>query len=50
MNQYSVSYMIEPMLELLWTDEATRQDTRYKAFFHIATPLMRQPLQLIDSA
>ncbi|XP_013871161.1 uncharacterized protein LOC106522629 isoform X3 [Austrofundulus limnaeus] len=48
-NQYSVSYMIEPMLELLWTEEATQVDTRYKVFFHIATHLMPQPLQLIDN-
>ncbi|MEQ2159266.1 hypothetical protein GOODEAATRI_021099 [Goodea atripinnis] len=45
---YYVSYMIEPMLELLWTEDATYEQTRYKVFFHIATHLLPQPLELID--
>ncbi|XP_037541468.1 uncharacterized protein LOC119418278 [Nematolebias whitei] len=48
-DQYFISYMIEPMLELLWTDDSTHEDTRYKVFFHISTDLMPQPLQLIDN-
>uniref|UniRef100_A0A3B3XDR7 ZP domain-containing protein n=1 Tax=Poecilia mexicana TaxID=48701 RepID=A0A3B3XDR7_9TELE len=46
---YYVSYMIEPMLELLWTEDATREQTRYKVFFHIATHLRPRPLELIDN-
>ncbi|MEQ2244099.1 hypothetical protein ILYODFUR_013669 [Ilyodon furcidens] len=46
---YYVSYMIEPMLELLWTEDATYEQTRYKVFFHIATHLLPQPLELIDN-
>uniref|UniRef100_A0A3Q3B3F3 Uncharacterized LOC108233398 n=2 Tax=Kryptolebias marmoratus TaxID=37003 RepID=A0A3Q3B3F3_KRYMA len=48
-DQYFISYMIEPMLELLWAEETTHEDTRYKVFFHIATHLMPHPLQLIDN-
>uniref|UniRef100_A0A3B5LA08 ZP domain-containing protein n=1 Tax=Xiphophorus couchianus TaxID=32473 RepID=A0A3B5LA08_9TELE len=46
---YYVSYMIEPMLELLWTEDATHEQTRYKVFFHITTHLLPQPLELIDN-
>uniref|UniRef100_A0A096M6E6 Uncharacterized LOC103134143 n=1 Tax=Poecilia formosa TaxID=48698 RepID=A0A096M6E6_POEFO len=46
---YYVSYMIEPMLELLWTEWHTREQTRYKVFFHIATHLRPQPLELINN-
>uniref|UniRef100_M4ATJ3 Uncharacterized LOC102233503 n=1 Tax=Xiphophorus maculatus TaxID=8083 RepID=M4ATJ3_XIPMA len=45
---YYVSYMIEPMLELLWTEDATHEQTKYKVFFHITTHLLPQPLELID--
>lgn len=48
-DKYYVSYMIEPMLELLWTEDATNEQTRYKVLFHIATHLVPQPLELIDS-
>ncbi|XP_061668544.1 uncharacterized protein LOC133496695 [Syngnathoides biaculeatus] len=47
-NQYSVSYVIEPMLELLWVEEATREDTRYKVLFPIMTPPEPQALKLKD--
>uniref|UniRef100_A0A3Q2C8V5 Zona pellucida protein AX 2 n=1 Tax=Cyprinodon variegatus TaxID=28743 RepID=A0A3Q2C8V5_CYPVA len=47
-DKYYVSYMIEPMLELLWTEDATNEQTRYKVLFHIATHLVPQPLELID--
>ncbi|PWA27738.1 hypothetical protein CCH79_00000449 [Gambusia affinis] len=46
---YYVSYTIEPMLELLWTEGATREQTRYKVFFHITTHLLPRPLELIDN-
>lgn len=41
--------MIEPMLELLWTEDTTHEDTRYKVLLPITTPLMSQPAQVIDS-
>lgn len=41
--------MIEPMLELLWTEDATHEQTRYKVFFHINSHLIPQPLELIES-
>uniref|UniRef100_A0A3P8X133 ZP domain-containing protein n=1 Tax=Cynoglossus semilaevis TaxID=244447 RepID=A0A3P8X133_CYNSE len=47
-DQYSTSYIIEPMLELLWTEDVT-EDTRYKVLFPIATPLKDQPPQVIDN-
>ncbi|KAM6915037.1 zona pellucida sperm-binding protein 2-like [Xenentodon cancila] len=48
-NQYYISYVIDPMLELLWTEDATLEHTRYKVFFHIASNLIHQPIQLIDN-
>nr|XP_019963154.1 PREDICTED: uncharacterized protein LOC109642703 [Paralichthys olivaceus] len=48
-DQYLTYYTIEPMLELLWTEETTHEDTRYKVLFPIATPLLSQPAQVIDN-
>lgn len=36
------------MLELLWTEESTRQDTRYKVLLPITTPLMPHSPQVTD--
>ncbi|XP_061561100.1 uncharacterized protein LOC133417379 [Phycodurus eques] len=47
-NQYLVCYVIEPMLELLWIEEATNEDTRYKVLLPIMTPPEPQPLKLQD--
>ncbi|XP_019713394.1 uncharacterized protein LOC109508034 [Hippocampus comes] len=47
-NQYLVCYVIEPMLELLWIEEATNEDTRYKVLFPIVTPPALQPLKVQD--
>lgn len=41
--------MIEPMLELLWIEEATNEDTRYKVLFPIVTPPALQPIKVQDS-
>lgn len=48
-DQYLTSYTIEPMLELLWTEDSTYEDTRYKVLLPITTPLLSQPPQVIDS-
>lgn len=48
-GQYLTSYTIEPMLELLWTEETTHEDTRYKVLFPITTPLLSRPAQVTDS-
>lgn len=48
-NQYFTSYTIEPMLELLWTEDTIHEDTRYKVLFPITTPLLPQPSQVVDS-
>ncbi|XP_034086546.1 uncharacterized protein LOC117555699 [Gymnodraco acuticeps] len=48
-GQYFTSYMIELMLELLWTEDNTNEDTRYKAFLPVETPLQLQPPQVIDA-
>ncbi|XP_030577378.1 uncharacterized protein LOC115774309 [Archocentrus centrarchus] len=47
-NRYLLSYTIEPMLELLWT-EATGEDTRYKVLFPITTPLLSLDPQVFDN-
>uniref|UniRef100_A0A8C3AUD5 Zona pellucida protein AX 1 n=1 Tax=Cyclopterus lumpus TaxID=8103 RepID=A0A8C3AUD5_CYCLU len=41
--QYHISYIVEPMLELLWRTTDTQDNTRYKVLFPITTPLMLQP-------
>uniref|UniRef100_A0A7N8WWZ4 Uncharacterized LOC113137211 n=1 Tax=Mastacembelus armatus TaxID=205130 RepID=A0A7N8WWZ4_9TELE len=47
-GQYFIYYTIEPMLELLWIEEAANEDTRYKVFLPITTPLQYQPPQVTD--
>ncbi|XP_059354288.1 uncharacterized protein LOC132092178 [Carassius carassius] len=46
-NQYHITYNIEPMLELLWSDEAM-DTTRYKVLFPIQTPFMPRPPHFDD--
>uniref|UniRef100_A0A3Q3VP17 ZP domain-containing protein n=1 Tax=Mola mola TaxID=94237 RepID=A0A3Q3VP17_MOLML len=48
-NQYFSSYMIEPMVELLWVEDAMQEDTKYKVLLPITTPMWRQPPQVIDN-
>ncbi|KAI3363711.1 hypothetical protein L3Q82_001327 [Scortum barcoo] len=48
-DQYLATYMIEPMLELLWTEDSTHEDTRYKVLLSIRTPLLSRPLRVIDN-
>ncbi|XP_034383778.1 uncharacterized protein LOC117727526 [Cyclopterus lumpus] len=40
--QYHITYIVEPMLEVLWRTTDTQDDTRYKVLFPITTPLMLQ--------
>ncbi|XP_029705182.1 uncharacterized protein isoform X2 [Takifugu rubripes] len=47
-NKYYTSYQIEPMLELLWTEDAMHKDTRYKVFLPVTTPQQLQPIYLND--
>ncbi|XP_063758791.1 LOW QUALITY PROTEIN: uncharacterized protein LOC134877272 [Eleginops maclovinus] len=44
--QYHITYVVEPMLEVLWRADGTQEETRYKVFFPIMTPLMLQPLRV----
>ncbi|XP_039981930.1 uncharacterized protein LOC120789331 [Xiphias gladius] len=48
-DRYLTSYTIEPMLELLWTEDTTHEDTRYKVLLPITTPLLSRPPQVIDN-
>ncbi|XP_077443991.1 uncharacterized protein LOC144064950 [Stigmatopora argus] len=48
-NDYLVSYIIEPMLELVWIEDSTNEDTSYKVLFPIMTPPERQPFKVIDN-
>ncbi|KAM7395242.1 hypothetical protein PAMA_006823 [Pampus argenteus] len=48
-DQYFTSYTIEPMLELLWTEDIAHEDTRYKVLLPITTPLLSQPLEVTDN-
>ncbi|KAJ4919649.1 hypothetical protein JOQ06_027834 [Pogonophryne albipinna] len=46
--QYHITYFVEPMLEVLWREDDTQDDTRYKVLFPIMTPLMPQSPQVKD--
>ncbi|XP_077367109.1 uncharacterized protein LOC144010602 [Festucalex cinctus] len=48
-NQYLVCYVIEPMLELLWIEDGSNGDTRYKVLLPIMTPPEPQPLKVQDN-
>uniref|UniRef100_A0A8C2ZA76 ZP domain-containing protein n=1 Tax=Cyclopterus lumpus TaxID=8103 RepID=A0A8C2ZA76_CYCLU len=48
-GQYLTTYTIEPMLELLWAEDATHEDIRYKVLLPITTPLLSRPPQVIDN-
>ncbi|XP_068593436.1 uncharacterized protein [Cebidichthys violaceus] len=41
--QYHITYIVEPMLEVLWRTTDTQDDTRYKVLFPITTPLIPHP-------
>lgn len=45
-GHYFTSYTIEPMLELLWTEDSTQ--TRYTVLFPITTPMTAQNPHIID--
>uniref|UniRef100_A0A3P8YDQ7 ZP domain-containing protein n=1 Tax=Esox lucius TaxID=8010 RepID=A0A3P8YDQ7_ESOLU len=47
-NQYFSTYAIEPMLELLWIEEDSHEDTRYKVLFPITTPPVARPLLVLN--
>ncbi|XP_016353307.1 zona pellucida protein AX 1 isoform X1 [Sinocyclocheilus anshuiensis] len=46
-DQYHITYDIEPMLELLWSDGGM-DSTRYKVLFPIKTPFMPRPPHFVD--
>ncbi|XP_049613172.1 uncharacterized protein [Syngnathus scovelli] len=46
-DKYFISYVIEPMIELLWIEDAN-DDTRYKVLQPIVTPAEHQPLKVQD--
>ncbi|XP_029966110.1 uncharacterized protein LOC115401880 [Salarias fasciatus] len=48
-GHYFTAYTIEPMVELLWTEDAGHEHTRYKVLFPITTPLIPQPPKVIDN-
>ncbi|XP_055005484.1 uncharacterized protein LOC110173919 isoform X2 [Boleophthalmus pectinirostris] len=45
-GMYLMSYSVEPMLELLWTEDVSTEHTRYKVLFPISTPLLYLPPQV----
>ncbi|XP_068610217.1 uncharacterized protein [Brachionichthys hirsutus] len=47
-GRYLTTYSIEPMLELLWTEDGSSEDTRYKVLLPITTPLLSGRLQVTD--
>ncbi|XP_061843345.2 uncharacterized protein [Nerophis lumbriciformis] len=48
-DQYLVCFVIEPMLELLWTEDAPNKDTRYKVFLPIRTPPVSHSVHVQDN-
>ncbi|XP_067097631.1 uncharacterized protein [Osmerus mordax] len=49
-DQYHITFTVEPMLELVWREESTQTDTKYKVLFPITTPLMSWPTQFTGNA
>ncbi|XP_072312652.1 uncharacterized protein [Eucyclogobius newberryi] len=47
-HKYHMSFSVEPMLEVLWRSDHSREETRYKVLFPITTPLMARPPQATD--
>ncbi|XP_029352959.1 zona pellucida protein AX 1 [Echeneis naucrates] len=47
--QYHITYSVEPMLDVLWKADETKDENRYKVLFPITTPLMARPPQAEDS-
>lgn len=43
-----MSYEIELMLELLWTEGTVHEDTRYKVFLPIVMPPLLQSVYVTD--
>lgn len=43
-----MSYEIEPLLELLWTEDTVHENTRYKVFLPIVTPPWLQSVYVTD--
>ena len=48
-DQYHITFTVEPMLELVWREESTQTDTKYKVLFPITTPLMSWPTEFTGS-
>ncbi|XP_059212870.1 uncharacterized protein LOC131991429 [Centropristis striata] len=49
-GQYFTTYSIEPMLELLWTEGTSHQDTKYKVLLPFTSPLIPHTPQVIDNS
>ncbi|XP_064195781.1 zona pellucida protein AX 1 [Anguilla rostrata] len=47
--QYYITYNVEPMLEVLWKEDAMYDDTRYKVLYPIITPPMARPPFIQDN-
>uniref|UniRef100_A0A8C2W9L7 ZP domain-containing protein n=1 Tax=Cyclopterus lumpus TaxID=8103 RepID=A0A8C2W9L7_CYCLU len=47
--QYHITYIVEPMLEVLWRTTVAHDDTRYKVLFPITTPLILQALHIQEN-
>ncbi|XP_034388878.1 uncharacterized protein LOC117730924 [Cyclopterus lumpus] len=47
--QYHITYIVEPMLEVLWRTTVAHDDTRYKVLFPITTPLIPQALHVQEN-
>ncbi|KAI3364225.1 hypothetical protein L3Q82_011030, partial [Scortum barcoo] len=47
--QYHITYSVEPMLEVVWMAEDTKDYTRYKVLFPITTPVMPRPPHVQDN-
>ncbi|XP_074471789.1 uncharacterized protein LOC141756156 [Sebastes fasciatus] len=48
--QYHITYVVEPMLEVLWRVDDTQDETRYKVLFPITMPLMPRPPHVQDNS
>lgn len=48
-GRYLTCYRVEPTLELLWTEDVSNEDTRYRVLFPITTPYIYNSLQVTQN-
>uniref|UniRef100_A0A8C6UJZ7 ZP domain-containing protein n=1 Tax=Neogobius melanostomus TaxID=47308 RepID=A0A8C6UJZ7_9GOBI len=48
-GRYMTTYRVEPFLEMLWNEDSSNEDTRYRVLFPISTPHIYRPPQVTQN-